>query len=64
MALGRRIQRLRKKAHFSQEKLGEKVRLTQTHISLVETGKRKASMDTLKKVASALGIKVKDLIPF
>lgn len=63
-ALGKRIKRLRNKAHLSQEKLAEKIRVTQTHISLVETGKRKASMETLKKVASALGVKVKDLIPF
>ena len=63
-ALGKRIKRQRKKVGLSQEQLAVKIRVTQTHISLVETGKRKASMGTLKKIASALGVKVNELIPF
>lgn len=63
-ALGRKIKRFRKKAGLSQEDLGTRAHFTQTHISLMETGKRKASMTALKKIASALGIKVRDLIPF
>jgi len=63
-ALGRRIHKLRKHAGLSQEQLASRTHLTQTHVSLVETGKRKASMTTLKKFASMLGVKVKDLIPF
>lgn len=64
LALGRRIKRHREQSDLTQEELAAKVHLTQTHISLVETGKRKISMDALKKVASALGVKVKDLIPY
>ena len=64
LALGKRIKRLRRQAGLSQEKIAEKIRVTQTHISLVETGKRKASMKTLKKIASALDVKVRNLIPF
>lgn len=64
ISLWRKIRRVRDHAHMSQEKLAEKTHLTQTHISLVETGKRKISMEALKKIASALGVKVKDLIPY
>ncbi len=64
LALGRRIKRLREKADLSQEALAEKIRMTQTSISLIETGDRGVSMATLQKIASALGCKTKDLIPF
>ena len=64
IALGRKIKKLREKANLTQEQVAEKTRLTQTHISLVETGKRRISMEALKKIGSALGVKVRDLIPF
>jgi transcriptional regulator with XRE-family HTH domain len=64
ISLGRKIKKLREKSGLTQEQVAVRTRLTQTHISLVETGKRKASMDALKKIASALDVKVRDLIPF
>lgn len=63
-ALGRRIKRLREQAGFSQEELADKIRLTQTSISLIETGKRGISMATLQRISSALNCKTRDLIPF
>lgn len=63
-ALGNRIKRLREKADLSQEELADKINLTQTSISLIETGKRGVSMTTLQRISSALGCKTKDLIPF
>ncbi len=62
--LGKRIRRFRKKVDLTQEELAEKVRVSTTHIGLVETGKRRLSLKTLQKIASALGVKVKDLLPF
>lgn len=64
IALGKRIKRLRNKADLSQEEFAVKVRLTQTSISLIETGKRGVSMATLQKIATALGVKTNELIPF
>jgi len=64
LALGNRIKRLREKADLSQEGLAEKVKLTQTSISLIETGKRGVSITTLQKIANALGVKVSELFPF
>ncbi|MBI4065338.1 helix-turn-helix transcriptional regulator [Candidatus Gottesmanbacteria bacterium] len=62
--LGKRIRRFRKKADLTQEKLAEKVHVSTTHIGLVETGKRRVSLKTLQRIASALGVKVRELLPF
>lgn len=62
LAFGRRMQRMRKKAGYTQEKLAEKIKVSLTFIGLIETGKRRPSMKTLQKIASALGVKEKDLL--
>lgn len=64
IALGKRIRRLRKAAGLTQEQLAEKVRVSTTHIGLVETGKRRISLQALQRVASALGVKTGELLPF
>jgi len=58
---GRRLQRARKKAGLTQEKLADATRLSTTFIGLVETGKRRTSIKTLQKIATALKINIKDL---
>ena len=62
--LGKRIKRLRKKVGLTKEAMAEKVNVSTTHIGLVETGKRRVSLKTLQKIASTLGKKVKDLLPY
>ncbi len=64
IALGKRVKRLREQSEKSQEEIADRTRLTQTYISLLETGKRRASMRTLEKIASAIGVKVRDLLPY
>lgn len=64
LLLGKRISRMRKKAGLTQEKLAEKINISTTHIGLVETGKRRLSLKTLQKIASAIGIKARDLLPY
>lgn len=64
ITLGKRIAKLRRKTELTQEKLAEKVNVSTTHIGLIETGKRRASLKTLQKIASVLRTKVKDLLPF
>ena len=61
LKFGRRLKRTRRKAGLTQEKLAETTKLSTTFIGLLETGRRKPSMKTLQKIASALGINVKDL---
>lgn len=63
-AVGKKIKQARERIDISQEDLAVKTHLTQTFISLLETGKRKASMKTLEKIARALNVRVNELIPF
>jgi len=55
---------MRKKVGLTQEKLAEKINISTTHIGLVETGKRRLSLKTLQKVASAIGVRASDLLPY
>lgn len=43
---------------ITQEKLADKAKLSTTFIGLLETGQRRASLKSLQKIASALGVKV------
>jgi XRE family transcriptional regulator, regulator of sulfur utilization len=62
--LSKRIRRFRRKTTLTQEKLAEKAHVSTTHIGLIETGKRRASLKTLQKIASAIDVKVNELIPY
>lgn len=64
LKFGRRLARVRDQKGFTQESLAIKTGLSTTFIGLLETGKRRASIKSLQKIASALGLKVKDLINF
>lgn len=64
LSFGRRLQRLRQNAEITQEILSTRTGLSATFISLVETGKRRPSIQSLNKIAKVLGLKVKDLINF
>jgi len=60
--LGEAIRAERKRASFSQETLAEKADLSTVFISRVERGKESPSMDSLVKIATALGVRVRDLV--
>ena len=59
--VGERIRSLRKERGWSQEELGEKADLHHTYVGAVERGEKNASIDTLDKIADALGIEMVDL---
>lgn len=61
LQFGRKLQRVRKKAGYTQEKLADATHLSTTFIGLVETGKRRPSLKTLQKIAPVLGVGIKDL---
>ena len=61
---GRNIQRIRKKAGLTQEALAEKTGLSTTYIGYIEIGQKRPILRTLNKIATALGVKVRDLIPY
>ena len=56
--LGSRIRKFRRRAHFTQENLAERANLTVQHIGNIETGKKRASINALIRIADALDITV------
>ncbi len=60
---GKRVRAVREQQGFSQEGLGAKAGLHRTYISLIERGKQSATLDTMEKIAGALGVSVKKLVP-
>ncbi|MCL5674492.1 MAG: helix-turn-helix transcriptional regulator [Candidatus Omnitrophica bacterium] len=60
-AIGIRIRELRKERGLSQENLAERAHLHPTYISSVERGERNISLESIKKIADGLDIKIKDL---
>ncbi|HEY6730109.1 MAG TPA: helix-turn-helix transcriptional regulator [Solirubrobacterales bacterium] len=60
--LGRNLFVARRRAGFSQEELGAMACLHRTEIGMVENGTRLPRVDTLIKLASALGVKAEELL--
>jgi transcriptional regulator with XRE-family HTH domain len=62
--LGARIKELRKGRQLSQDQLSEKINIDPKHLSRIEVGKSYPSLDTLEKIAKALGVEIKDFFEF
>lgn len=60
--IGRQIRERRRRARCSQLALAERVDLSLNHISLLERGLRLPRLETLERVARALGADVGDLV--
>ena len=54
--IGKRIQQLRKLKKMSQADLAEYTGMSVSYISHIETGRKKPSLESLVRIASALGI--------
>lgn len=52
--IGRRIRKFRRAANLSQEQLAEKIEISPTHMSHIETGSTKLSLPVLVSLAEAL----------
>ena len=61
VSLGRRIQKLRKAAGYSQEKLAGVINISRTHMGHVEQGRKSPSLEVMDKIARGLKIKVGEL---
>lgn len=59
--LGERVEAERKKLGLNQEELAEKAGITGNFLGHIERGTKKASVDTIKKLADALEIPVGNL---
>ena len=62
LALGQRVRHFRQEAGFTLEDLSERVGVTPSQLSLVETGKREAKIGLLSAVAKALRVEVSQLL--
>ncbi len=61
--LGTVIKKLREEKGLSQQALAKKAKVTDAYIAMLETGVRKnPTIDTLKRLAKALKVKVGDLL--
>jgi transcriptional regulator with XRE-family HTH domain len=60
---GDRLRELRLKKGLSQERLAFEARLHRTYISSAERGERNVSLVNLERLALALGVRLRDLIP-
>ena len=60
--IGQRIRKYRKAKGLSQEELAEKVNISVTHISHIETGNTKLSLSVFVDLANALEVQADDLL--
>ena len=60
--IGQRIRKFRKAHSFSQEELAEKVGISTTHMSHIETVNTKLSLAVLVKTALALEVSTDDIL--
>ena len=63
IAFGKRIRELRESNSISQEELAYLADLHRTHISLIERGERSVRIETIERLAKALGVQPADLMP-
>ena len=60
--IGKRIKRYRAEKGLSQEELAEMVGITYKHLSNIETGNRRPSLEIVVSIASALNISPDDIL--
>ena len=60
--IGQRIRKYRKQMNFSQEELAEKIGISTTHMSHIETGSTKLSLPVLVELAKSLNVKTDSLL--
>ena len=60
--IGQRIRKVRKAHGLSQEELAEKVSISTTHMSHIETGNTKLSLPVFVDIAAALEVRTDDLL--
>lgn len=60
--IGMRVKICRIKADLTQEQLAERLSLSPSHLSNIETGTTKVSLSTIVKLANELSVTVDDLL--
>ena len=60
--IGQKIRKFRKAQNLSQEELAEKIGISTTHMSHIETGNTKLSLPVFVELAEALNVQADDLL--
>lgn len=60
--IGQKIRKIRKAHGLSQEELAEKVGISTTHMSHIETGNTKLSLPVFAQIADTLEVRADDLL--
>ena len=60
--IGQRIRKYRKAYSLSQEQLADKVGISPTHMSHIETGNTKLSLPVIVKISKALSVQTDELL--
>ena len=60
--IGKRVQQLRKMKKLSQADLAELTEMSVSYISHIETAIKKASLESIVRIANALGVTVDQLL--
>ena len=60
--IGQKIRKYRKATGLSQEQLAEQVSISTTHMSHIETGNTKLSLQVLVDIATSLEVRTDDLL--
>ena len=61
-AIGQRIRKYRRALNLSQEALAEKINISTTHMSHIETGNTKMSLPVLAAIAVALNVSTDSIL--
>lgn len=61
-AMGRVIRRLRKARGVTQEVLSGFAAVTRSHLAMIERGQKKATFDTMQKIAAAFDMPLSEII--
>ena len=62
MSIGENIKRIRKSKRLTQEKLSEITQISMASIQRYESGKRQPNIQTINKIADALGMPLSELL--
>ena len=58
---GKKVREIRVKQNLSQEKLATKAGVHRTYIGMIERAEKNITLESIEKVANALGLSVKEL---
>ena len=62
MTVAENIKRIRKEKHLTQKQLGEKCGMSESTLRQYEIGYRNPKLETIRKIAAALGVYISDLV--